>query len=172
MVLGDSYVDKLHVYGSALFPGALDDGSYAKEVVFKDCYTYGTLTAEHIKSDANHRNTVIAGSGGPGLLIDNCQIVIGDRVTIEDNTEAGVEVTNAGILEMQAALGGTGNGTCGVHAHRGAKVFPKSGSAPTITGGVSIELSFDGSTEQADWATVNTTPQVEGTTDQILAKAV
>ena len=82
-----------------------------------------------------------------------------------------MELINSTVY-MLGVVVGTGNTTGGLYAHSGAKVFTKSGAAPTLTGGSTIELSFDGTTQQETWANVNTTPQVEVTTDIILAKAV
>ena len=81
-------------------------------------------------------------------------------------------VANNSYISLDGIVTGTGNTVGGLYAHSGSKVFTESGAAPTLTGGATVELSFDGSTQQATWATVNSTPQVEVTTDIILAKAV
>jgi hypothetical protein len=135
-----------------------------------DCWssTYGAPISFDYSSS---RRCTIGGGAGVGLLIQNCEVQV-QRINISNAGTHGIEVKN-GTLRIDGVLAGTGNGTSGVYAHQGSKVFTKSGSVPTITGNSgTVELSFDGSTQKADWATVDGAPQVETATDLLIAKAV
>lgn len=124
---------------------------------------------DSISSTSGFAATKIDGSSGIGLQVVGGHLRIKDPV-ISNNGSHGIEVTDGATLKMTGAVGGTGNTTTGCYCHNGSRVLINSGAVPTITTG-SVELSFDGSTQKAAWATVASTPQVESTTDLLLAKA-
>jgi hypothetical protein len=126
-----------------------------------------------IRNFSGWQASAITNASGPGILVKGGSAQIAAGVDISDCSTHGIEVTRNGEVYLEGDVTGTGNGSSGVYAHDRSTVFTKSGSPPTITGNSgTVDLSFDGSTQKAAWATVNTTPQLETTTDLLLAKAI
>jgi hypothetical protein len=160
-----TYAKELVIYGTDI--SGIHQGSHLERLEI-----YGarmTLPTGLIKTSAGYATTRIGDSPDVGLTIKSSTIRVGN-IVIGDNTTHGIEVIDS-TLEFEGITTGTGNSGAGVYAHDGSRVLTDLGSAPTLAGTVG-ELSFDGSTQKATWATVNTTPQVEATSDLILAKAI
>jgi hypothetical protein len=122
-------------------------------------------------SAAGYRDGSISNASGPGVLVSNGYVQVQAGMDISNCSTWGIEAYDSTVV-LVGVVTGSGNTTGGLYAYAGSKVLTTSGSAPTLTGGSTIELSFDGSTQQATCATVDSTPQVEVTTDILLAKAV
>lgn len=106
--------------------------------------------------------TRCGGGTGPGIQVRNGAVEISAGIDISNTTGHAIEVQH-GYLNMLGAVTGTGNTGAGVYAHSGSIVHIKNGAPPTLTGTVG-DLSFDGTTEATEWATVDAgTPAVSST---------
>jgi hypothetical protein len=122
---------------------------------------------------AGYAPTGSDGASGAGLrVMGGSRISIGAGCSFANAGSHGIEVDEGSQVELDGAVAGAGNTASGVYIHNKASLLIDGAAAPTITGNSgTVDLSFDGSTQKAAWATVAATPQVETTNDLLLAKA-
>jgi hypothetical protein len=148
-------------------------GSRFKKVLITGGNTQLSGASSTFDNTAGYAPTTIKGSSDSGLILSSGAVVeIEAGVDISDNTTHGIEVREGSILKLKGAVVGTGNGTSGVYCHMRSSVFIDGAAVPTLTGNSgTVELTFDGTTERAPWATVGATPQIQTAGDLLVAMA-
>lgn len=120
---------------------------------------------------ATYNSISIDGVTGVGFKAQGSTINQSGALDISNCTSHGIELINSTFTQT-GTLTGTGNTGAGAYVHANSVFFTKSGTPPTLTGGVGDLAVDDPATQQSTWAAIEAGTPVASANEFSIVKKV